>query len=45
MRNHVYFHGAATARAWWVLAAWAAGGLLVSYAASLRRRRALGVVA
>jgi hypothetical protein len=28
VRNHVYFHGAATAQAWWVLAAWAAGGLL-----------------
>ncbi|MEU1625797.1 ABC transporter permease [Streptomyces sp. NPDC020096] len=40
VRNTVYFHGNGTSLAWWVLAAWAAGGLLVSYAASLRGRRA-----
>ncbi|WP_308292545.1 hypothetical protein [Streptantibioticus ferralitis] len=38
--NTVYFHGNGTSVAWWALAAWAAGGLLVSYAASLRGRRA-----
>ncbi|WP_269855680.1 ABC transporter permease [Streptomyces sp. RPT161] len=45
VRNTVYFNGNGTALAWWVLSAWAAGGLLVSYAASVRGRRALGTAA
>lgn len=37
VRDTVYFAGHGTAAAWWVLAAWTAGGLLVGYAASVLR--------
>ncbi|TXL92419.1 DUF3533 domain-containing protein [Streptomyces sp. IB2014 016-6] len=38
VRNYSYFGGHQTSTAWWVLSAWAAGGVLVSSFASLRRR-------
>ncbi|MFK4540455.1 hypothetical protein RKD29_000051 [Streptomyces tendae] len=38
VRNYSYFGGHHTAAAWWVLCAWAAGGVLVSCIASLLRK-------
>ncbi|CAM5637278.1 ABC transporter permease [Streptomyces pilosus] len=37
VRNYAYFGGHGTSAAWWVLAAWAAGGVLISCLASFRR--------
>ncbi|MBT3149396.1 DUF3533 domain-containing protein [Streptomyces sp. CHD11] len=42
VRSYSYFGGHQTSTAWWVLAAWAAGGVLISGLASLRRRPAAG---
>ncbi|MFD6903592.1 DUF3533 domain-containing protein [Streptomyces sp. NPDC060077] len=42
VRNYSYFGGHQTSTAWWVLSAWAAGGVLISSLASLRRRPAAG---
>ncbi|WUH92964.1 DUF3533 domain-containing protein [Streptomyces sp. NBC_00433] len=39
VRNYSYFGGHDTATAWWVLSAWAVGGVLVGVAASLLGKR------
>ncbi|MFJ3135953.1 DUF3533 domain-containing protein [Streptomyces sp. NPDC086843] len=39
IRNYTYFGGHHTATAWWVLSAWAVGGVLVSALAATFRRR------
>ncbi|SHM32640.1 YhgE/Pip domain-containing protein [Actinacidiphila paucisporea] len=39
VRNYSYFGGHDTATAWWVLSAWAVGGVLVGFAASLLGKR------
>lgn len=39
VRDYAYFGGYGTSTAWWVLSAWAAGGVLVSYLASLPAAR------
>jgi hypothetical protein len=44
VRNYSYFGGHDTATAWWVLAAWAVGGVLVGILASLRRQAKFGVM-
>nr|WSX78879.1 ABC transporter permease [Streptomyces sp. NBC_00899] len=42
VRNYSYFGGHDTATAWWVLSAWAVGGVLVGILASLRRQAKFG---
>ncbi|WUV82972.1 SNG1 family protein [Streptomyces sp. NBC_01476] len=44
VRNYVYFGGHHTSTAWWVVSAWAAGGVLVSCVASLRRQVKYGLL-
>lgn len=42
VRNYSYFGGHGTATAWWVLSAWAVGGVLVGVVASLLRQAMSG---